>query len=250
MSKCPGVLLAFLFSLLLSMRLQAQPSGLSTAKADYSQEAFVMEQYVRKVKLENDGTSVREDTARVRIQSDAGVQRYGLLTFPYASGTGSFEIDYVRVRKPDGTMVETPAENIQDMAAEITREAPFYSDLREKHIAVKGLGVGDILEFGIHERVTKPLAPGQFWLDYSFTKSQILLQERLEVTVPRERAIKVKSPGNPSTVSEAGAGASTRVKSASGRRQRTGWVIGFLSLRVRHRPWAADPVWMKMCARC
>src|SRR5258708_499214 len=204
MSKCPGVLLAFLFSLLLSMRLQAQPSGLSTAKADYSQEAFVMEQYVRKVKLENDGTSVREDTARVRIQSDAGVQRYGLLTFPYASGTGSFEIDYVRVRKPDGTMVETPAENIQDMAAEITREAPFYSDLREKHIAVKGLGVGDILEFGIHERVTKPLAPGQFWLDYSFTKSQILLQERLEVTVPRERAIKVKSPGNPSTGSEPG----------------------------------------------
>ena len=47
----------------------------------------------------------------------------------------------MRVRKPDGSVVETPAENVQDMAAEITRQAPFYSDLNEKHEAVKGLAV-------------------------------------------------------------------------------------------------------------
>ena len=186
--------------------LQGQSSNKTpTAKPDYSQEAFVMEQYLRKVKLENDGTSLREDSARVRVQSDAGVRQYGLLTFSYPSATGVFEIDYVRVRKPDGTVVETPSENIQDMAAEITREAPFYSDLREKHIAVKGLGVGDVLEFAMHERVTKPLAPGQFWLDYTFTKNLILLDERLEVTLPRERAVKVKSPDYKPAVSEAGA---------------------------------------------
>src|SRR6266478_3529119 len=196
----------FLFSLTTTLLLEAQPATkLPGEKPDYSQEAFVMEQFIRKVKLENDGTSVREDSARVRIQSDAGVQRYGLLTFSYASATGSFDIDYVRVRKADGTVVETPSENIQDMAAEITREAPFYSDLREKHIAVKGLGVGDVLEFAMHERVTKPLAPGQFWLDYTFTKSLILLEERLEVTVPRERAIKIKSPDSQPAVTDAGA---------------------------------------------
>src|SRR5258706_4855818 len=186
--------------------LQGQSSNKPpTAKPDYSQEAFVMERYLRKVKLENDGTSLREDSARVRVQSDAGVRQYGLLTFSYPSATGVFEIDYVRVRKPDGTVVETPSENIQDMAAEITREAPFYSDLREKHIAVKGLGVGDVLEFAMHERVTKPLAPGQFWLDYTFTKTLILLQERLEVTVPRERAVKIKSPDYQPAVSDVGA---------------------------------------------
>ena len=206
MFKLGRVFVLSLFGVATSLSVPAQ-SGVKTpaAKVDYSQEAFVMEQFARKVKVENDGTSVREDTARVRIQSDAGVQRYGLLTFPYASGTGSFEIDYVRVRKTDGTVVETPADNIQDMAAEITREAPFYSDLREKHIAVKGLGVGDVLEFGMHERVTKPLAPGQFWLDYSFTKNLILLQERLEVTVPRERAVKLKSPEFQPVITDAGA---------------------------------------------
>jgi hypothetical protein len=206
MSKLVHIFALLSFYLTSTIILQGQSSNKTPSlKPDYSQEAFVMEQYLRKVKLENDGTSLREDSARVRIQSDAGVQHYGLLTFSYPSATGSFEIDYVRFRKLDGTVVETPSENIQDMAAEITREAPFYSDLREKHIAVKGLGVGDVLEFAMHERGTKPLAPGQFWLDYTFTKSLILLQERLEVTVPGERPVKIKSPAYQPAVSDAGA---------------------------------------------
>ena len=174
------------------------------AKDDYSQEAFVIEQFSRKHKFEKDGTSLREDTARIRIQSEAGVQQYSVLTFSYASGIGTFEVKYVRVRKPDGSVVETPADNVQDMAAQITREAPFYSDLHEKHIAVKGLGVGDILEFQIAESTTKPLAPGQFWTSYEFTHGQIVLDEQLQISVPRERSIKLKSSMVQPIISEAG----------------------------------------------
>ena len=80
----------------------------------------------------------------------------GLLTFPFQSATETVGIDYVRVHKPDGSIQITPPENVQDLDAEITRSAPFYSDLREKHVAVKGLGKGDILEYEAHG-VTKPL---------------------------------------------------------------------------------------------
>jgi len=173
------------------------------AKADHSQEAVVIEQYSCKEKFENDGTSSREDTARVRIQSEAGVQKYEVLTFSYASGTGSFEIGYVRVRKPDGSVVETPPENVQDMAAEITRQAPFYSDVHEKHVAVKGLSVGDVLEYRFEEHTTKPLAPGQFWTNYRFTREQIVLDELLEIAVPRDRAVKVKSTAVQPEITEA-----------------------------------------------
>lgn len=182
----------------------AQSPAAPASNPDHAQEAFVIEQYIRQVKVENDGTSTRVDTERVRIQSDAGVQRYGLLTLSYASAIGSFEIDHVRVRKPNGTVVDTPAENIQDMPAPITRDAPYYSDLREKHVAVKGLGVGDVLEFEIREQVTKPLSPGQFWFDYTFAKDVVVLQEQFEITLPRERPIKVKSPGFKPTISESG----------------------------------------------
>jgi tetratricopeptide (TPR) repeat protein len=204
MSKAPCALILSLLTLAPAIFAQQQAAPQSaSSKPDYSQEAFVIEQTSTKFKFENDGTYIREDMARVRIQSDAGVQRFGLLTFSYEDATGTIEIDYVKVRKPDGTVVVTPPENIQDMAAQITREAPFYSDLREKQIAVKGLGIGDVLEFDIHHHITKPLAPGQFWMEYSFTKDGILLQEQLEISLPRDRAIKLKTPAFKPTVTDA-----------------------------------------------
>ncbi len=180
------------------------PSKPAAPDDDHSKEAFVIEQFSQKEKFENDGTSYREDIGRVRIQSEAGVQQYGVLTFSYAGGTGTFEIGYVRVHKPDGTVIETPPENVQDMAAPITRQAPLYSDLHEKHVAVKGLSVGDVLEYRIEDRTTKPLAPGQFWTSYRFTHDQIVLDEQLEISVPRNRAVKIKSTTVQPQVTETG----------------------------------------------
>jgi tetratricopeptide (TPR) repeat protein len=185
--------------------LAQAPEKSAVPKPDYSQEAAVIEDFTYKVKFESDGTALQEEYSKVRVQSDAGVQRYGLLTFAYASDGGPYEIQFVRVTKPDGTVVETPADSIQDMPAEITRQAPFYSDLRQKHVAVKGLGIGDILEYKAVARVTKPLAPGQFWFNYTFTHDAVLLHEELEVIVPRDRAIKCKSPDIKPTISDAGA---------------------------------------------
>src|SRR5579863_6409189 len=84
-------------------------------KPDYSKEAFVIEQASTRVVFENDGSYKRESSARIRIQSDAAIQRYSVLTFPYQNSTESVRIDAIRVRKPDHTEVLTPAENIQDM---------------------------------------------------------------------------------------------------------------------------------------
>jgi tetratricopeptide (TPR) repeat protein/transglutaminase-like putative cysteine protease len=172
----------------------AQTPSPNSAKKDYSQEPAVIEELTSKITFENDGNSTRSELNRIRIQTDAGVKEWGLLRIPYQSGTQTVEIDYVRVRKADGTTVVTPPDNVQDMDAEITRSAPFYSDLREKHVAVKGLGKGDTLEYEMHWHSTKPLTPGQFWFDYSFQNDAIVLQEKLEISVPSDRAVKVKGP--------------------------------------------------------
>jgi hypothetical protein len=169
---------------------------------DYSKEAFVIEQDSTRITFENDGTSARETTARIRIQSDAGVQQWGILSFPYENSTQAEGIDYVRVRKPDNTLVATPIDGVQDMPSEISRQAPLYSDLKEKHLAVKGLSVGDVLEFQSHTRTTKPLAPGQFWFSQTFSHDSIILQQQLEIRVPQERAVKWKSSGLQPVITE------------------------------------------------
>jgi tetratricopeptide (TPR) repeat protein/transglutaminase-like putative cysteine protease len=181
---------------------QQATAGALPAKADYSQEPFVIEQMSSKVAFQDDGTSVRQQTTRIRVQNDTGVQQWGLIELPFESGTSTLDIDYVRVRKPDGTVVVTPPDNIQDLDAEITRNAPLYSDVRVKHIAVKGLTPGDVLEFQAHWTSTKPLAPGQFWFDYNFDKNGIVLDERLEVSVPSDRPVKVRGPQGTQMVAE------------------------------------------------
>ncbi|MFZ1011302.1 MAG: DUF3857 and transglutaminase domain-containing protein [Candidatus Sulfotelmatobacter sp.] len=153
-----------------------------------------------RVAFDNDGNFTREQTSRVRVQTDAGVQQWGLLTFPYQSATQTVEIDYVRVRKADGSILITPPDNVQDLDSEITRSAPFYSDLWEKHVAVKGLGKEDVLEYEAHWRGTKPLIPGQFWFEYSFHHEGIVLGERLEISVPAARAVKAKGPQATQTI--------------------------------------------------
>src|SRR6266849_3910147 len=160
------------------------------AAADYSKEAFVLEQSSDRFKFENDGTYTREMHMRIRIQSDAGVQQLSVVKFAYQSPSQLFAVDYVRVTKPDGTVVVTPPDTFQDMPADITREAPFYTDTHETHVAVKGLGVGDLLEYQAHWQQNKPLIAGQFWLDYNFAHAGIVLQEVVEVSVPRGRAAK------------------------------------------------------------
>jgi hypothetical protein len=193
--KLAASLLVASFSFAAFWVIPAPRADAQTAKArDYSKEAFVIERISEKVTFENDGTSSEETTVRMHIQSQAGLELSGLLNFAFPSATSTMSVVYVRVLKPDGRVVQTPAENILEVPADITREAPSYSDQKIKQVAVKGLEVGDTLEYQSLEKVNTPLDPGQFWFSYNFTRQGVVLNEELQVSVPQGRYVKVQSP--------------------------------------------------------
>jgi len=167
-----------------------------TDKKDYSQEAFVIEQVRSRLRFESDGTGRKETVARVRVQSEAGVEQWGQVVIGYNSANERVEIPYVRVLKKDGMVVTAPADSVQDLSAPVAREAPVYTDYRQKHITVPGLRPGEVLEYDMATVIHTPLAPGQFWSEYDFDKNNIVLDEQLEVDVPRNRPLKLKTkPG-------------------------------------------------------
>lgn len=169
------------------------PATSEVKKTANQQEAFIIEQSSTAEAYETDGTGTYESASRVRVQSQAGVQQFGLLTLPYEKNFQTADFEYVRVRKPDGTVVNTSLDNVQDIEAEITRAAPFYSDLREKQIAVKSLEVGDVVEWRSVTHTFKAVAPGQFWARYQFTKQAVILDEEFRLSVPKDMYVKVKS---------------------------------------------------------
>src|ERR1051325_121714 len=164
------------------------------AKAsDYSKDPWVIEDQKTSYRFENDGTGSREVVARIRVQSDAAVQALGQLLVGYSAGIENVEIKYVRVHKADGTVVTAPASSVQDLTAPIARENPVYTDFRQKHITVPGLRPGEVLEYDFFTKTTQPLAPGQFWMEHDFTRRGIVLDDELELDIPKGRVVKLKT---------------------------------------------------------
>src|SRR5271156_4873300 len=166
---------------------KSPPPAPKPPPADYSQEPFVIEQYHTSARFENDGTSERDLAVRVRVQSDAGVQQLGELVFGYNSANEQMDVRFVRVNKKDGSVVTASADATKDMTATVARDAPEYTDYKEKHVTVPSLHAGDTIEYEIATRTITPLAPGNFWFDYAFVKDAIVLDERLDVNLPAGR---------------------------------------------------------------
>jgi hypothetical protein len=83
------------------------------------------------------------------------------------------------VRKADLTTVAAAPEAVKEMTATVAREAPVYTDYKEKHITVPALHTGDTLEYEIVTRLVTPLAPNEFWYEHNFLEGAIVLEERL-----------------------------------------------------------------------
>ena len=173
-------------------------------KPDYSQEAVVIEHLSTAYRYERDGTGRREMSLRVKVQSDAGVERFGQLVFPYSSANEKLEMNYVRVRKADGSVINATTSDIQDLTAPVAREAPVYTDLRQKHITVPGLRPGDQLEYHLVLNMHTAMAPNHFWVEHDFvTKGAIVLSDELTVDIPAASKVKLKTePGFAPTIKE------------------------------------------------
>jgi transglutaminase-like putative cysteine protease/tetratricopeptide (TPR) repeat protein len=208
-SRVPiGLLLACSLICLMSANALAQASPSSSSKPKTSnpnsEEAAVFERISNRVHFENDGTEVSETETVVRIQSQAGVEEFGQLVFGYSSATEKLEVEYVRVRKPDGQVVMTPESTAQDFAPDVLKEAPMYSDYRQRHISVAALQPGDTLEYRTVTRVLTPLAAGNFWYEHTFPKGVVVSEDRLEIDVPKAREVKLKTPTRKPEIQDTG----------------------------------------------
>ncbi len=162
----------------------------------------MIEHYHQAMRFENDGTGRDQLDAQIKVVSESGVQALGQLKVGYSALSDKLEIVYVRVRKPDGTVITAQESAIQDLTLP---DAPVYTDYHEKHISVPSLRPGDVLEYEFVRTIANPLTPGQFWTSVNFAEKGIVLDQQLEINVPKERQIELKSkPGYEPKVTDEG----------------------------------------------
>ena len=164
----------------------------------YRDEPFVFERSDTTVTMNADGTGDTVQHAIVRVQSEGVARQFSVLNLSYASANSTGSMDFVRVHKPDGTVVNTPVDEAMEMPAEVSREAPMYSDVKEKHLPVRSLAAGDRLEYQFHTVMTKALAPGQFWgAEHFMVQGGVILSQTLTLKVPAQTYVQVWSPNHP-----------------------------------------------------
>ncbi len=170
--------------------------------SQYANEPVVYEKVVTAANYNADGTGDRSLEVVERVQTDGGVRQAGLLTFTYASDNEKLNIVYVRVRKPDGTVVVTSPDSVEDMPTQVTRIAPLYSDQREVQIPVKSLSAGDTLEYKIDYVINKASAPNEFWGAANFLDNVVVLDESFTLTYPSSEYVQILSPDYPPKVTD------------------------------------------------
>lgn len=176
---------AVLVSCTPSLISQASPAKILPAvPIDYATEPSVYRHAASLFDMKSDGTGTRDESVAVTLQTEASVRQLGVIGVPFASASEKAEFRYLRVRHPDGSVTDTPLEGVQEQTEQVTREAPFYSDLKQMQLPVKGLRVGDTLEWQVHITRFKPEAPNQFWGVASFGRDAVIEDQSIELRVP------------------------------------------------------------------
>ena len=168
---------------------QTTPPAQKAATADSSGQPAIIEELNTSARFENNGNSVQTVRERVKIQNEAGIRLYGIITFNFIAGQ-DFSIDTVEVHKKDGSTVKAGPANIQEVTPEISRVAPMYSDLHQKQVTVPGLSVGDEV-FYQYTAKQSAFVPNQFWFQYSFSKTAVVLSESVQLDIPSGRKVHV-----------------------------------------------------------
>ena len=185
-----------------SSTTKSTPLALPT---DYPGESIVFDHLTRTYSYAPDGTGTRQIAGVIEVRNQAGVKALSVIPFDFASGVEHVEIDYVRVHHADGSIVTTSPSDAQELPSEVTREAPFYSDLKQEQIPVRSLQPGDLLEYQLRIVRTKPEAPGHFWGAESFflpSSTIVVRSEVVELHVPKDGYVQVWSPNYKPTTTE------------------------------------------------
>jgi len=171
----------------------------------YKDEALVYESLSTSYAYAEDGTGEKRIMAVMRMQSDAAVKQFTVFSIPFASSNEKVAIHSIRVRHSDGSTVETPAADGMEMPQPISQQAPFYSDLKLLSVPIRGLRVGDKLEYDVSILRMSSEAPNEFWGLDSFEKNTVVLKETIELRVPQTKYVQVWSPNRkPETHDENG----------------------------------------------
>ncbi len=134
--------------------------------------------------VEPDGTGRRTMRSVVQVLQQSAVNGAAERRFSWQPSRQDMQLDWVRVLRPDGTVLSNVPSTDQTGDATASMQNPIYVDSRTRRISLGGVAPNTIVDVQYTIVDSAPWRPGDFYIGWRFTPPSPLRVSQLRVSVP------------------------------------------------------------------
>ncbi|HEX2250872.1 MAG TPA: DUF3857 and transglutaminase domain-containing protein, partial [Gemmatimonadales bacterium] len=157
---------------------------LAVNPADYPHESVVLLLDDGVVRYEADGTGSSTYRQVSQILAAEAVEEYAEHEFSYAPGRQRLTVNWIRVVRPDGSVISDTPGQVQDADVPASLTDPVYNDLKVRRYSLRGVGPGTIVDWSYTIDELKPVLPGDFSTSWSVHTGRFTRRSRFLVDLP------------------------------------------------------------------
>jgi hypothetical protein len=158
--------------------------ALAVDPAKHAGEPYVLLLDDGVVRYEADGRGTRTYRQVTQILTQDAVSRFAEHAFSYAPGHQRLTVNWIRVVRPDGTLVSDTPPHVQDADVPASMGDPVYTDEKVRRYSLSGVGPGTIVDWSYTLEELKPPLAGDFILPWSVHNPQLTRWSRYIVDLP------------------------------------------------------------------
>ena len=136
------------------------------------------------VRFEADGTGSKTYRQVAQILSADAVQDYAEHEFSYVPAHQLLTVNWIRVVRPDGTVVSEAPTQVQEADVPATLVDPVYSDTKVRRYSLSGVAPGTIVDWSYTVEELKPYLAGDFTSHWSVHTGRLTRRSRYVVDLP------------------------------------------------------------------
>jgi len=152
------------------------------AKYPEQDAAFLLDDGV--LRLEADGRGTRTYRQIVQILRQSAVDRYQEQSFSWSPAHERLTINWIRVVRPDGSVVSAKPTHVQDSDVPAETDDPVYSDRRVRRVSLSGVAPGTIVDYSVTTEELKPFMPRDFFATWSVSTGLQVARSRYIIDLP------------------------------------------------------------------
>ena len=138
------------------------------------------------IRIDAEGRGTRTYHQVIQILTQDAVEPHQEYSFSYAPGHEKFTLDWLKVVRPDGTVISPAPAQRQETDVPAEMGDPVYSDRKVIRVSLTGVAPGTLIDYAVTTEELKPWLPGDFLFNWRISAGTTVLRSRYIVDLPAQ----------------------------------------------------------------